>query len=361
MAPRSNTSARSRLTSVMERFDGPPSRAASRATGAKRTKKKASPAKKKTTPAKKKATTPVKKKKTTPATTPPAKAKRQQQGDKYELSPTGRAKCTTCRNIIHKGEKRVGKEVYEARYGDYTHRYYHDLCYPASQKAALTFKNAGATPEDELARAVKVQCTQKAMITGARRELFEALKTLRYGFGQKLNCDDNLTKIFSNKTLEEMTAKMPMNQTDMIANVYGMGPKKYESFGAAFLQVIQQYSRKYNRAVQTQATESRITRSSTAGGASSAVTSKSSKGFSTRSAVATAAGGGTATTQIVIIDSDDDDDDDDDGVGVGIMDSVDDDVNDDEGVEALESLSCTEIIQRKFEHAATNGYVISLD
>jgi hypothetical protein len=27
----------------------------------------------------------------------------------------------------------------------------------------------------------------------------------------------------------------------------------------------------------------------------------------------------------------------------------------------LESLSCTEIIQRKFEHAAANGYVIALE
>jgi hypothetical protein len=296
-------------------------------------KKKTTPAKKKTTPAKKKATTPVKK-------TPPAK--RQQQGDKYELSPTGRAKCTKCRKIINKGEKRVGKEVYEERYSNYIHYYYHDQCYPKALKEQLKLK--AATPEDELARAVNEQQTQKYVVTGERRELFEALKTLRYGFGQKLDCEDQLARIFSNKTLEQMTAKMPLNQQDMIANVYGMGPKKYESFGEAFLQVIQHYARKYDRYPNTKSR----TRAST-GPSKSTVTS--------RPAVSDSAAG-TADDQVVIIDSDDDDVE-----APEILPPTDiiERDDDDDGVEAVESLSCTEIIQRKFEHAATNGYVISLE
>jgi hypothetical protein len=334
----------------MERNDSSPgSRAPRKASNTKRTKKttpakkKATPAKKKTTPAKKKVPTPVKK-------TPPAK--RQQQGDKYELSPTGRAKCTKCRKVINKGEKRVGKEFYQDRYSDYTHRYYHDQCYPAALKEQLKLK--AGTPEDELARAVKEQQKQKSVVAGERRELFEALKTLRYGFGQKLDCEDQLARIFSNKTLEEMTAKMPMNQQDMIANVFGMGPKKYESFGEAFLQVIQHYARKYGRAPTI---ESR-TRASTAGArASSTGPSKSSTG-SSRPAVSNSAAG-TAADQVVIIDSDDDNDD------VGALESLSSTEiiqrDGDDEIEALESLSCTEIIQRKFEHAAANGYVVSLE
>jgi hypothetical protein len=339
-------SARSRLTNVMERNDSSPgSRAPTRKSPAKKKTKK-SPAKKKTTPAKKKtATTPVQK-------TPPAK--RQQQGDKYELSPTGRAKCTKCCKVINKGEKRVGKEVYEARYSSYIHQYYHDQCYPATSKAQLKLK--AATPEDELARAVKEQQKQKSVITGERRELFEALKTLRYGFGQKLDCEDQLARIFSNKTLEQMTAKMPMNQQDMIANVYGMGPKKYESFGEAFLQVIQHYARKYGRA---QNDGSR--RASPAGASTGAGTSKSSTGSSRPAVAISSAAAGTANDQVVIIDSDDDDDD------VGAVESrsrtknMQRDDDDDEDIEALESLSCNEIIQRKFEHAAANGYVVSVE
>ena len=325
----------------MERNDSSPgSRAPRKASATKRTKK--SPAKKKTTPAKKKAAATAVKK------TPPAK--RQQQGDKYELSPTGRAKCTKCRKVINKGEKRVGKEVYEERYSDYTHRYYHDQCYPAAQKEQLKLK--AGTPEDELARAVKEQQKQKSVVTGERRELYEALKTLRYGFGQKLDCEDQLARIFSNKTLEQMTLKMPMNQQDMIANVFGMGPKKYESFGEAFLQVIQHYARKYGR-VQT--TESR-TRASAAGASTG---SNKSSTVTSRPALANSSASGTANDQVVIIDSDDDNVE-----AVDIIspstDNIERDVDDDE-IEALESLSCTEIIQRKFEHAAANGYVVSLE
>jgi superfamily II DNA helicase RecQ len=239
--------------------------------------------------------------------TPPAKrrgtTKRQhQEGDKYELSPNGQAKCRMCRKVINKGEKRVGKEVYQEKYSNYTHHYYHDQCFPGALKQQLKLK--AATPEDELARAVKEQLKQKSIVHGERRELYEALATLRRGFAQALDCEDKLYMVFSNKTLEEMTYKMPTNQKDMIADVYGMGLKKYESFGEAFLQVIQHYARKYARAPSSSSTSS------------------------SRPPVALFAAD-TATAEL-------------------------------DDVVPLESLSCTEIIQRKFEHAAANGYVISL-
>jgi superfamily II DNA helicase RecQ len=238
---------------------------------------------------------------TTSERTPPAK--RQQQGDKYELSPNGRAKCRKCHQLIHKDEKRVGKEVWNEKYSNYIHYYYHDQCFPTALKEQLKLK--AATPEDELARAVKEQHRQKNVVTGERRESFEALRTLRRGFARALHCENQLYMVFSNRTLEEMTMKMPKNEQDMIENVYGMGPKKYESFGEAFLQVIQHYARKYAR------------------GPSSSSTSSS------RPPVALFAAADTATAQL-------------------------------DDVIPLESLSCTEIIQRKFEHAAANGYVISL-
>jgi superfamily II DNA helicase RecQ len=236
--------------------------------------------------------------------TPPAK--KQQQGDKYELSPTGRAKCTKCGKLINKGEKRVGKEVYAEKYSNYIHSYYHDQCFPAPLKEQL--KLQAATPEDELARAVKEEHKQKSILH-ERRDLYEALRALRSGFARALHCEDRLYMVFVNKTLEEMTTKMPKNQQDMIENVYGVGPKKYESFGDAFLQVIQHYARKYSR-----------THASTTAGVSRSNTGSSGP-------VALFA---TGTAQV-------------------------------DDVVPLESLSCTEIIQRKFEHAAANGYVISLE
>jgi superfamily II DNA helicase RecQ len=234
--------------------------------------------------------------------TPPAK--RQQQGDKYELSPTGRAKCKKCRKVINKGDTRVGKEVYQEYYSNYSHHYYHDQCYPAALKEQLKLK--ADTPEDELARAVKEQRKEDSVVHGERRELYEALRNLRRGFAKALSCEDRLYMVFTNKTLEEMTMKMPKNQREMIDNVYGMGPKKYESFGEAFLQVIQHYARKYARA------------------------SSSSSTSTSRPPVALFAAADTTTAQL------------------------------DDVVPLEESLSCDEIIQSRFEHAAANGYVISL-
>jgi superfamily II DNA helicase RecQ len=60
-----------------------------------------------------------------------------------------------------------------------------------------------------LARAVKEQLKQKSVVHGERLELFEALRTMRRGFGKALGCEDKLYMVFSNKTLEEMTAKCP--------------------------------------------------------------------------------------------------------------------------------------------------------
>jgi superfamily II DNA helicase RecQ len=221
------------------------------------------------------------------------------------LSPNSQAKCKICRKVINKGEKRVGKEVYQEKYHHYMHHYYHDQCFPGALKAQLKLK--AATPEDELARAVKEQVQQKSVVHGERRELYESLATLRRDFALALHCENTLYMVFSNKTLEEMTAKMPKNQQDMIANVYGMGPKKYQSFGEAFLQVIQHYARKYARPPRSSSTNS------------------------SRPPVALFASSDTTTTA-----------------------QLDDDVI------PLESLSCTEIVQRKFEHAAANGYVISI-
>jgi hypothetical protein len=127
-----------------------------------------------------------------------------------------------------------------------------------------------------------------------------------------------------------------------------MGPKKYESFGDAFLQVILHYARKYARVAQN--TESR--RASTAAGATNGTgtMSSSSNSISRPTKVAISAAG-TATAPVNV------DDDDDDIVPLESLPctKIDDDVV------PLESISCAEIIQRKFQHAAANGYVISLE
>jgi hypothetical protein len=132
------------------------------------------------------------------------------------------------------------------KYFNYIHRYYHNQCFPASLKEQL--KLQAAAPEDELMRAVKKERKPKFIVHGERRELYEALKTLRRRFARALHNENRLYMVFASKALQEMTIQMPKNQQDMIEIVYGMSPKKYESFGDAFLQVIQHYASKYSRA-----------------------------------------------------------------------------------------------------------------
>ena len=224
----------------------------------------------------------------------PVDTKRRSQGDKYEFSPSNRAKCQKCRKKIHRGTVRVGVEEYSARYNKHIHRYYHDTCFPAKNRLRL----AGGTPQDELARQSKEQVQKHRLLT-ERGDLRESLRHLRRLFANRLDLPPFM--IWADTVLDDLVVKMPKNQEELL-KVHGIGPKKYRSFGDPILQVIRHYHRAY---VHRRATSSSVKpppRSNTA-------------------AVAT----------------------------------------NNKAVVAVETLSCDDIVSRKFEHAAANGYVISVD
>ena len=46
--------------------------------------------------------------------------------------------------------------------------------------------------------------------------------------------------IFTNKTLDDITVRLPQTKTDLVA-CYGIKEKKYQSFGSAILAITRQY------------------------------------------------------------------------------------------------------------------------
>lgn len=74
-------------------------------------------------------------------------------------------------------------------------------------------------------------------------ELFEILRQYRYQMAQKAHIPPYI--IFSDKTLREMSTYLPVNREEMLA-INGVGNSKYEKYGKAFENLIQEFIRDKN-------------------------------------------------------------------------------------------------------------------
>lgn len=74
-------------------------------------------------------------------------------------------------------------------------------------------------------------------------ELFEILRQHRYQLAQKAHIPPYI--IFSDKTLREMSTYLPVNREEMLA-INGVGNSKYEKYGKAFENLIQDFIRNQN-------------------------------------------------------------------------------------------------------------------
>lgn len=225
--------------------------------------------------------------------------------DKVEFSPNALAKCQRCRRKIKVGEQRFGITEYSERYNKDIYRYYHDRCCPASLKARVP------DASDELNRQRKEEI-QRTRLLEERNALIENLKTLRQIFARRMGYEPFL--VFNTKTLEDIVVKMPTTQ-DALLNVHGIGPKKYQNFGDPIISLIKQYKRQVTEAAKRK-NQDRRSRSSA-----------------------------NNTSEVVVIGSDTEEE------------KVD---NNGECVVG-ETLTCEELVNKKFEHAAANGYIISID
>jgi hypothetical protein len=122
--------------------------------------------------------------------------------------------------------------------------------------------------------------------------------------------------VFNTKTMEDLVVKMPTTQ-DALLNVHGIGPKKYQNFGDPIITLIKQYKRQVAE-LDKRKKQDRRSRSSA-----------------------------NNNSEVVVIASDTEEEEKEDN-------------NDGECVVG-ETMTCEELVNRKFEHAAANGYVISID
>ncbi len=95
--------------------------------------------------------------------------------------------------------------------------------------------------EREEAQSPKEEKKKKAQAEIRYPDLFELLRKCRYELAQKDHVPPYI--IFSDKTLREMGASLPVTEGEMLA-VNGVGKVKYEKYGRDFQGIIQDYARK---------------------------------------------------------------------------------------------------------------------
>jgi HRDC domain len=256
--------------------------------------------------------------------------------DKYELAPTGRAKCQKCGKKIAIDSRRVGIHETSPRFGD-IHRFYHDECFPAKQNLRL----GDSTPQQLIAQQLRER-NQGIMAVRERQTLRESLLLLRSMFAQRLKYAPFC--VLHDTTLDELVIKMPRTKEEFLA-IKGVGLKKYQSFGEPFLQVINLFRT--------------LERSPTASSAEpdTKVQPRKKSRLSQKT-----------TPEVIDLVGDDSDDEvqhqQKRSSGKSIQfaaparTSV--DLDDDEAL-VMETLTIEQIVEQKFKHAQENGYVIAVD
>jgi len=120
------------------------------------------------------------------------------------------------------------------------------------QDGQYTVITLGPTALDVLDHGVRVRIRQAIVVEPPKVEqppkpvntdLLAALKVLRMRLAQEAKVPAYV--IFSNATLEDMSAKMPTNLDDFL-KVNGVGAKKAHQYGAQFLEVIRYHTKMHN-------------------------------------------------------------------------------------------------------------------
>ena len=148
----------------------------------------------------------------------------------------------------------------------------------------------------------KIPPLEESMQQEAHKELHEQLRRLRLLFAEELGVEP--FRIFHNTSLDQLVEKMPQTNAELM-EIWGIKERKVECFGSAILAVIRQYLRDHPTATPVAAPPRPTKRR------------KKTK----RAAV----------------------------------------VEEDDSIDVGETLTCEQIVQRKFEEAKQNGYVISVD
>ena len=180
----------------------------------------------------------------------------------YDLvvsSPTGRAKCKLCNELIKKGVMRVGVQYLYKNMNQWRCQYYHETCVKSDagshilQKLNLDPSLSRKRKQDEIttttqedmlnigaASAQRAERRQQNIIDG-RHDLREALQRARMKVAT--NLDQPAFMVFSNKTLDDLLLRMPCSDSELL-DVFGFGATKVRQYGGIFLPIIASYKKR---------------------------------------------------------------------------------------------------------------------
>jgi ribonuclease D len=213
------------------------------------------------------------------------------------------ARCQGCKKKIQKEHKRFGIPEHSEKYGKEIYRYYHVRCCPSRLQEMIPNAEGQLAEQKQLLR-------DKDQIVKERQSLYDELKRLRMLFANRLEVSFFL--VFNNQVLKELVVNMPTTHSELLS-IHGIGEQKANSFGGPILSIIRQYKNQMKRVLSDKKTKIRQGREKDP----------------------------SAVVEVIVLDGAEDDDDDE--------------------IVMRQTLTCEQLVQQKFEHAARNGYIISVD
>ncbi|VEU44754.1 unnamed protein product [Pseudo-nitzschia multistriata] len=241
---------------------------------------------------------------------------------KVERSPNGRARCQKCRQIIKRGEIRVGIPISSASAKTTAYQYYHNRCLSDVHKPGCVKETHSQIREKIL--------SQRANLLWNLQQYWSLLGT---------------------EKIHKLVIALPQNERDLF-KVLGATSSSfpYDHSRLKYLLDIIRKARQKNEAVSTAA----------ALGGSTAQ----------RQMAANSSRRTNDPSEVIVIDDTDDEDEVDMGnksdsavpEGLEKDDRLGDDDDDDDGeVLVGGTLSCAQVIQQKFDQAAANGEILTID
>ncbi|KAL7532144.1 hypothetical protein ACHAXR_004463 [Thalassiosira sp. AJA248-18] len=163
--------------------------------------------------------------------------------DKIEVSPTNRAKCQRCGEKITKGQSRVGIQAKISTpqgIDVWGIKYYHDGCVTEATKRLLHLGKPVAKKASKKTKQTNQSSasTKSPLKPRMRKQLERDLRGLRRCFAETQDCEEY--KIFQNRTLLELTKKLPTNKTEL-QQCWGIKGKRSDQYGDSILRVISSY------------------------------------------------------------------------------------------------------------------------
>ena len=171
--------------------------------------------------------------------------------DKFEFSPNSRATCHECHERISKDSQRVGIQEWNGAFKHWQPVYYHRECCTNDMLQSLDLggkrkreddSTASGSVESKLKAELDRQDTQekskRCLVYGKRHGLREDLRRMRMELATQLEVEPY--KIFNDAALDDIVAKLPSNEKELI-KCRGIAQRRCDHYGGAILQIMSQY------------------------------------------------------------------------------------------------------------------------